>query len=204
MSNAYWHVKLTEESSHLTTFHTPWGRKRFFRMPFGISSASEVLQKPVGETFRDIDGVHVIHDDMIIAGSDEANHDMIVHKVMKKASQNKVKFNNKNLSQFKVNKVKYMGNYYSEDGLLPDPDKIKSIVEMLIPDGKPALNSSRTNLRWPHLWDSCWKKTHSGSGCLNTLQLSVISGHCWPASLCWNTMMYQNQLQFKLTLVKPG
>ena len=76
---------------------------------------------------------------MIIAGNDEAHHDMIIHEVMKRASQNKAKFNNKNLSQFKVNKVKYMGNYYSEDELLPDPDKIKAIVEIPIPDGKPVL-----------------------------------------------------------------
>ena len=45
MKDAYWHVKLTTESSYLTTFHTPWGRKRFLRMPFGISSANEIIQK---------------------------------------------------------------------------------------------------------------------------------------------------------------
>ena len=45
MKDGYWHVALTEESSYLTTFHSPWGRKRFLRMPFGLSSASEVMQK---------------------------------------------------------------------------------------------------------------------------------------------------------------
>ena len=30
MKDAYWHVKLSDSSSYLTTFHTPWGRKRFF------------------------------------------------------------------------------------------------------------------------------------------------------------------------------
>ena len=29
MKDGHWHVMLTEESSHLCTFHTPWGRKRF-------------------------------------------------------------------------------------------------------------------------------------------------------------------------------
>ena len=45
MRDAFWHVRLTEPSSYLYTFSTPWGRKRFLRMPFGISSASEVLQQ---------------------------------------------------------------------------------------------------------------------------------------------------------------
>ena len=71
-------------------------------MLFDISSVSEVLQKRASETFRDIDGNHVIHDDMIITGSDEANHDMIVDELLKRASQNKVSFNSKDLSQSKV------------------------------------------------------------------------------------------------------
>ena len=43
--DSYWHVQLDAESSYLTTFNTPFERYRFLRMPFGISSASEVLQK---------------------------------------------------------------------------------------------------------------------------------------------------------------
>ena len=139
MSNAYWHVRLTDESSHYTTFHTPWGRKRFLRMPFGISSASEVLQKRVSEVFRGIEGAHVIHDDMIIAGASEEDHDNIVHQVMERAMNNKVKFNDKNSDQFKVNKVMYMGNYYTESGLQPDPEKIRAIIEMPMPEDKAAL-----------------------------------------------------------------
>ena len=77
MKDAYWHVKLTTGSSYLTTFHTPWGRKRFLRMPFGISSASEIMQKRNEETFCDIDGVHIIADDLIIAAQDEQQHDQI-------------------------------------------------------------------------------------------------------------------------------
>ena len=47
--NGFWHVKLDEESSYLTTFHTPFGRYRWCRMPFGISSAPEVFQRRMHE-----------------------------------------------------------------------------------------------------------------------------------------------------------
>ena len=70
MKDGFWHVRMPEKSSYLFTFHTPWGRKRFMRMPFGISSASEVMQKRNEQTFSDIVGVHIIADDMIIAASD--------------------------------------------------------------------------------------------------------------------------------------
>ena len=46
-------------SCHLSP-RTPWGRKRFLRTPFGISSASEAMQKRNEEAFGDIQGVHVI------------------------------------------------------------------------------------------------------------------------------------------------
>ena len=35
--NGFWHIKLDDESSYLTTFNTPFGRYRWKRMPFGIS-----------------------------------------------------------------------------------------------------------------------------------------------------------------------
>ena len=87
IKDGYWHVKLTEESSHLCTFHTPWGRKTFKCMPFGISSASEVMQKRNEETFADIPGVRIIADDMIISAKDETEHDVTVRKVMQRARQ---------------------------------------------------------------------------------------------------------------------
>ena len=85
MQDAYWHVKLSPEYSYLCTFHTPWGRERFQRMPVGISSASEVMQKRNEEAFGYIQGVHVIADDLIIWAKDETEHDAIVSKVFERA-----------------------------------------------------------------------------------------------------------------------
>ena len=82
MKDGYWHVKLSDESSYYCTFNTPWGRKRFLRMPFSISSASKVMQKRNEETFIDISGVHVIAGDLIIAAATEQEHDAILCKVL--------------------------------------------------------------------------------------------------------------------------
>ena len=37
--SGYWQIKLSEQSSYLATFNTPFGRYRFLRLPFGIVSA---------------------------------------------------------------------------------------------------------------------------------------------------------------------
>ena len=106
MKEGYWHVKQSEESSYLCTFHTPWGRKRFLRMPFGISSASEVMQKRNKEAFADIQGVNVIPDDFIIAARNEIEHDAIMHRVLQHARRENVVLNAGKIL-FKVTTVTY-------------------------------------------------------------------------------------------------
>jgi len=138
MKDAYWHVKLTDESSFLTTFHTPWGRKRFLRMPFGLSSASEIMQKRNEDTFGDIKGVHVIADDLIIAAENEQDHDCILSNVLQRAQAKGVKFNADKI-QFKVSTVTYMGNLVSADGLKPDDRKVAAIVDMPPPQDVASL-----------------------------------------------------------------
>ena len=73
--DGYWQVKLDKSSSELCTFSSPWGRYRFKRLPFGIKSASEVFQQKNYEIFGDIEGVHIIADDMIIAATTDEEHD---------------------------------------------------------------------------------------------------------------------------------
>ena len=45
MKYAFWQIKLDNYSSRLCTFNTPFGRFSFCRLPLGIKSAPEVLQK---------------------------------------------------------------------------------------------------------------------------------------------------------------
>ena len=107
MKDGYWHVKLSEDSSYLCTFHTPLGRKRFLRMPFGISSASEVMQKRNEEAFADIQGVNVIADDLVIVATNGIEHDAIMHHVLQRARRENVVFNAGKI-QLKVTTVTYM------------------------------------------------------------------------------------------------
>lgn len=43
--DAFLQCKLDEKSSYMTTFWTPWGRKRWLKLPFGVSLAPEVYQR---------------------------------------------------------------------------------------------------------------------------------------------------------------
>ena len=58
--NGFWHVALDEESSYLTTLHTPFGRYRQRRLPFGISSAPEVFQPKMHELVKGLPGIEIV------------------------------------------------------------------------------------------------------------------------------------------------
>ena len=64
--NGFWHVKLSEESSYLTTFNSPFGRYRWKRLTFGISSASEVFQRKMHELVEGLTGIEVVANDFIV------------------------------------------------------------------------------------------------------------------------------------------
>lgn len=138
MSDAFWHKELTEESSFLCTFNTPFGRMRFKRLPFGICSASDVSQRMVNEIFGDIENCTPVHDDLIIAGETDLEHDIALRKVLNRARQRNVKFNLKKL-QLKVDEVKYMGERINKYGYAADPSKIEAISNLPIPKSKKEL-----------------------------------------------------------------
>ena len=83
MKDAYWHVKLSPESSYRTTFHTPWGRKL-------ISQRSNTKRNE--NTFGGLHGVHIAADDLIIAARNEKQHDRILLPVLQRA-RDRVRFN---------------------------------------------------------------------------------------------------------------
>lgn len=66
----YWQIPipLTEKSSELTTFNTPFGRYKWLRLPFGWSVASEEFQRRMIHNLQGLYGVHVIADDILVVG----------------------------------------------------------------------------------------------------------------------------------------
>ena len=73
--SGYWQFPLTEAASKLTTFITPFGRYRFKRLPFGISSASEIFQREMMTLLDGLDGVIVYQDDVLVHGTTIKQHD---------------------------------------------------------------------------------------------------------------------------------
>ena len=85
-------------------------------MSFGICSAPDVAQQMVDDEFSDIPGALAVHDDIIVSGANEEEHDTALEKVLLRARERNIKFNKKKI-QLRVTEVKYLGNVVSENDL---------------------------------------------------------------------------------------
>lgn len=93
-----------------------------------MSSVPELFQKSMYKYFGDINEVVLYFDDVLVCAQTKKEHDRILEKVMERAGSLNIKFNVEKL-QFYVKKVKYIGFLFNEEGIKPDKERIKSILE---------------------------------------------------------------------------
>ena len=133
LSSGYWHVKLDDESSYLTTFQTCFGRYRYTRLPFGINGASEYFQKRLLSALEGVHEIACIADDVIIHGATKEEHDQHLHAFLTRCQSVGIKLNPEKLD-IGVKSVTFMGHRISSNGIHPDPEKISAITKMKAPE----------------------------------------------------------------------
>ncbi|KAK5883558.1 hypothetical protein CesoFtcFv8_019875 [Champsocephalus esox] len=129
--SSFWQIRLDKKSSMLRTFSTPYGRYRFLRMPFGISSACEVFQRSMEQLFAGYP-CSVIVDDIIIGGRGVAEHDANLKKVLERVREVNLKLNSAKC-KFRLDHVGYVGHIFTSEGLKADPSKTDAINNMPVP-----------------------------------------------------------------------
>ncbi|RLU19993.1 hypothetical protein DMN91_008552 [Ooceraea biroi] len=67
----FWQIKLSEKSSKLTTFWTPFCRYRWVRLPFGVSPAPESFAQKMQEIIQGLKGIEILVDDILVYGCGE-------------------------------------------------------------------------------------------------------------------------------------
>lgn len=75
------------ESSKLTTFITPFGRYRFNRLPFRITSAPEHFQRQMSEILAHTEGAVCLIDDILVYRKSQSEHDQRLLTVLKKLNE---------------------------------------------------------------------------------------------------------------------
>ena len=136
-SHGFWQIKLDKESSDLCTFNTPFGRYKYKRLPFGISSAPEVFHRIVHEIF-DMPGVDTSMDDIIVYGKTQEQHDKRVMQVLKKCREVGLKLN-KAKCEISKRELVYLGDTLTDQGVKPEKSKVEAIWKMERPTDKKGI-----------------------------------------------------------------
>ena len=145
---AFLQVHLTEESSKLLVINTHKGRYRFKRMPFGAKMSQDVFQMKMDLIMERCPGVISIHDDIVVYGVSEEDHDANLVNLLNVAQIEGLVLNSKKL-ELKRPRVSFFGVEYSADGMHPCPKKIEAITEMT----PPRINNNwPASLEWSHTW----------------------------------------------------
>jgi len=140
--SGFWNLQLDEESSHLTTFSSMYGRFRFRRLPFGLSCAGDLFQRKIDEVLKGLKNLENIADDILVVGYEEdgSDHDEAVEALLKRAREYNLKFGPEKC-KLRVTAVPFFGEVASRKGIKPDPKKLEGMSKMKTPKDKIQLQS---------------------------------------------------------------
>lgn len=143
LKEAFWQVPLSDEpirsqfanSRELTAFIVPGrGLYQFKVMPFGLSNSAatqcRLMHLVIGHDLEP--NVWVYLDDILIIAEEIYEMLNLIKEIAKRLRKANLSINLEK-SKFFLKRVKYLGFILSEDGLAPDPDKIKSMREYPTP-----------------------------------------------------------------------
>ena len=131
VSSGYHYLRLDEKSSYLMTFPCQCGRYRYKCLPFGAAPVGDMFQHKIDEIFNDMSNVFGITDDVLVVGyeDDGKDPDETMQKVLQRCREVNLKLN-KDKCHFRCTSIPFFGEVILRNGVQPDPQKIKALIEM--------------------------------------------------------------------------
>ena len=138
--SAYWQLNLDEESRKLTVFHAGERLMRYKRLPMGACPATGELAEALRPIFADLKDVHPIHDDVIIGGRTQEEHDANLYAACKKIQESGMTLNIKKCIIGK-SEIPWWGLIITDKGVRPDPKKVEALQHAARPRNKDEVKS---------------------------------------------------------------
>ena len=135
----YWQVELAEESRHLTTFLTEFGRYRYVRAPMGLNASGDEFCLRTDKAIADLPGTRKLVDDILIYAP---SHEILLERII--ALFKRCQSHGITLSKSKFqygSEVKFAGFIVNSTGCKPDPSKVASIRDFPAPKDLTNLRS---------------------------------------------------------------
>jgi hypothetical protein len=134
LASGYHQIPMHEEHKQKTAFSTPDGHFEHNRMPFGLKNAPAAFQRLMYAVLAGLLGLKsfVYIDDIVIYGASLAEHIKRLIAVLRRLRKHNLKLQ-PNKCAFLRKEVIYLGHVISEDGISPDPSKLRAVKEFPTP-----------------------------------------------------------------------
>ena len=140
LNQGYNQLELAPESRTITTFSTHLGLRRYKRLNFGVSSASEIFQNAICETLAGIPGAINLSDDILVYGKTQKEHNDSLRATFQRLKDSGLTLNKKKCV-YNQPSLEFFGYVFSAEGMSPDPKKIEEIVNLEAPSNASEVRS---------------------------------------------------------------
>lgn len=139
MSAAYNQIEL-DKTSQYTVINTHRGLFKYNRLVFGLSSSPGIFSRIITNLVREIPGVVVFMDDILVTAKNKQLHIKTLNTVLSTLQKNGFRLN-KDKCVFLADSVSYLGYVIDKNGIRTDPEKIKAIKDLPNPTNVTELRS---------------------------------------------------------------
>ena len=136
----YHQCPLDQHSQPLTTFITPFGRFKYLRAPYGISSISEHYNRRMTEAFKGLSGFRRVVDDFVIYDGNITDHIAHVKQFLQHCADQHIVLNAEKCRFFQT-KTTIAGFLLSNQGYQIDPSITEAISKYPVPTNRTELRS---------------------------------------------------------------
>lgn len=134
LSQGYYQVELHSDSKEITAFSTNKGQYQLKRLPMGLKISPSAFSRvmTVAMSGLNYESCFVYLDDLVVFGNNLTNHNENLIKVLERLRKVNLKLN-PSKCEFLKKDLLYLGHIISNEGVLPDPNKIDTIKTYPIP-----------------------------------------------------------------------
>jgi transposase InsO family protein len=140
LASGFHQLEMDPESIEKTAFSTDQNHYEFLRMPFGLKNAPPTFQRAMNGLFAGRPNVLVYLDDIIIYSNTFNEHLEHLKTVFQILEKNRLTVQ-PDKSKFGRSELKFLGYWIDREGIRPDPDKVKAISKMTLPQSEKQIKS---------------------------------------------------------------